>query len=122
MIIYCHDANAVQEVREATQYLLSVVIPNCASELDSNIKEVNSPKGFITAVRRKGINTRYLGVLRSYLTHATARSIALAVIISHVLKIIWSFSFHHHRYIRFDIIYIHFGGNYVTISQRYLQQ
>eukprot|EP00026_Physarum_polycephalum_P001577 Phypoly_transcript_01579.p1 GENE.Phypoly_transcript_01579~~Phypoly_transcript_01579.p1 ORF type:complete len:1064 (+),score=124.40 Phypoly_transcript_01579:78-3269(+) len=78
------------EVAEATEHLLSKVIPALASELDRSYMCEKDPDititQLVTVVRRKGINIRYIGVLRNYVTTPTLRTYILVIMVSHVLK------------------------------------
>lgn len=83
------DNNQVhnREAREATQYLLNVVIPQFANRLDEKWQTSIEPKyDLVSEMHREGINIRHLGRLRSHCHVYFVRTRLLTEMVARVFK------------------------------------
>jgi tetratricopeptide (TPR) repeat protein len=75
----------IREVEEATRYLLTMVIPAFASKLNM-MKRCNTDFNLKEAMHNDGINMRYLGVVRRFVTSEAISHLLLVEMVARVQK------------------------------------
>ncbi|KAL6059841.1 Clu domain-containing protein [Balamuthia mandrillaris] len=81
-----------EEIKAATRHLISVVIPSYADILSIMIKEARQKTdglenfSLTEALHSKGINIRYLGMLRRYMTDIDCKTLLLVEMCARIVK------------------------------------
>ncbi len=75
-----------QEVTDATAHLLTTTVPRMADGLNSHTINVIQHADLIRVMHKQGINVRYLGTLRAYVSVSYTRSFILTEMCCRVLK------------------------------------
>lgn len=87
---FCHEKSREEddlEIEEATDFLCSAVVPSFAAHLDQLPRKDRGQMMLLSAMHAKGINFRYMGLLRAHTTDSYFKGILLLEMISRSIKV-----------------------------------
>eukprot|EP01132_Coremiostelium_polycephalum_P000614 gene614-763_t len=76
----------MREVKDATDYLINICIPKLSEWMQTRTTTIDWYSQLTEIIHREGVNIRYLGYIRNYITEPQLKRILLTEIVARVLK------------------------------------